>query len=176
MHPTRRAILAGAVSIPLISCTFRQESEVNLGDENPIGNPPSIVEKNWSEIFIELESSLIKSVDTTLEQVDQFENELRKIRTHHLEHLKVFSNQQPPAEGIFNSKPGIGVFGELSNLRIRHSRTLNFIKNSLAEITDTLLMSTITQIAACDRQVINQLADLMNQVAKAQEPVEVTSG
>lgn len=175
VHPTRRAVLAGAAAIPLISCSFRQEVEKPSQAENPIGNQATPLEKNWFEIFIELESNLIQNVDSTIERVANFENELREIRSHHIAHLAVFSNSTSPQEVIFNSKSGIGDFGELANLRIRHSRSLNFIKNSLSEITDPLLISTITQIAACDKQVIDQLADLMNQVAEVQNPPEVTN-
>ena len=176
MDLNRRAILAGAVAIPLISCTFGADDQTITEAENPIGNQTPLVEKNWLDIFKELEINLLKSVDFTLERVDNFENELRAIRSHHLDHLKVFSNESIADLAIFNSKPGNGAFGELSNLRIRHSRSLNFIKNSLVKITDPVLISTITQIAACDNQVILQLADLMNQVAVRQEPIEVKSG
>ncbi len=175
MHPTRRAILAGAAAIPLISCSFGQEAEQPSQAVNPIGNQPTPAEKNWFEIFIELESNLIQSVDSTIERSTSFESQLREIRSHHEAHLAVFSNSSTSQEVIFNSESGIGDFGELANLRIRHSRSLNFIKNSLSEITDPLLISTITQIAACDKQVIDQLADLMSQVAKVQNPPEVTN-
>lgn len=175
VHPTRRAILAGAAAIPLISCSFGQEAEQPSQASNPIGNQPTPTEKNWFEIFIELESNLIQSVDSTIERSTSFESQLREIRSHHEAHLAVFSNSNTSQEAIFNSKSGIGDFGELAKLRIRHSRSLNFIKNSLSEITDPLLISTITQIAACDKQVIDQLADLMSQVAEVQNPPEVTN-
>lgn len=176
LHPTRRAILAGAMAIPLISCNFGQVAEEVVEPENPIGNQNLPLEKNWYQIFIELETNLIQSVNSTIERSDRFEDELREIKSHHLAHLQVFSNQALSQDVIFNSKPGSGAFGELANLRIRHSRSVNFIKNSLSEITDPLLISTITQIAACDNQVISQLADLMSQVASTQDPPEVTSG
>lgn len=175
VHPTRRAILAGAAAIPLISCSFVQEIEESPEVVNPIGNQATPIEKNWFEIFIELETNLMESVDSTIERVSSFENQLREIKSHHGAHLSVFSNATSSPDVVFNSKPGVGDFGELANLRIRHSRSLNFIKNSLSEITDPLLISTITQIAACDKQVIDQLADLMSQVAEIQVPPEVTN-
>lgn len=176
LHPTRRAILAGAMAIPLISCNFGQGAQEVVEAENPIGNQNLPLQKNWYQIFIELETNLIQSVNSTIERVDSFESELRQMNSHHLAHLQVFSSVELPQEVIFNSKSGNGLFGELANLRIRHSRSLNFIKNSLSEITDPQLISTITQIAACDNQIVLQLADLMARVTKVQDSPEVTSG
>lgn len=176
MRLNRRAILAGAVAIPLLSCTSATLDEAGSEIENPIGNPTAALEKDWNQIFANIESELIKQVNKTIESMGVFEKELRQIYSHHLAHFKVFSNSSPAPAAIFNSQPGTGAFGELANLRIKHSRSLNLIKNSLHEISDPLLITTLTQIAGCDNQVIIQLAGLMSKVAQTAQPPEVTSG
>jgi hypothetical protein len=176
MRLNRRAILTGVVAIPLLSCTSATLDETSPETENPIGNPTAASEKDWNQIFANIESELIQQVNKTIESIGVFEKELRQIHIHHLDHLKVFSNSSPTDEAIFNSKPGVGAFGELANLRIKHSRSLNLIKNSLHEISDPLLITTLTQIAGCDNQVIIQLASLMAKVAQTAQPPEVSSG
>lgn len=176
MRLNRRTILAGAVAIPLLSCTSASLDEASLETENPIGNPTPALEKDWNQIFANIELDLIQQVNKTIENINVFEKELRQIRSHHLAHLEIFSNSAPTEEAIFNSQVGTGAFGELANLRIKHSRSLNLIKNSLSEVSQPLLITTLTQIAGCDSQIIIQLANLMTKVAQTPEPPEVTSG
>lgn len=176
MRLNRRTILAGAVTIPLLSCTSATLDEANLETQNPIGSPRSTPQKDYRQIFATLELELITGVNETIQRVDIFEKELNQIYNHHLDHLKVFSNLIPAEVALLNSEPGTGAFGELANLRIKHSRSLNLIKNSLNEILDPLLITPLTQIAGCHNQVIIQLANLMSKVAQPAQPPEVTSG
>jgi hypothetical protein len=172
----RRRVLLGALAVPLLSCTTSTISDSGEEIENPIGNAPTAVEKSWDEFLITSEIALIDSVDFTISRVNKFENELREIRNHHLEHLKLYSDQPAPAEAVFNSVLGSGNFSELANLRIKHARNVNLIKNNLKEITQPALITTFVQIAACDHQVVNLLADLMTQVFENPSAPAVSSG
>jgi hypothetical protein len=172
----RRKVLLGALAVPLLSCTASTISDSGEEIENPIGNPPLAPEKSWDEFVIASETELINSVDFAITRVNKFENELREIRAHHLEHLRLYSDQPTPTEAVFNSVLGNGNFSELANLRIKHARNVNLIKNNLKEISQPALITTFVQIAACDHQVVNLLADLMTQVFENPSAPAVSSG
>ena len=176
MRLDRRKVLLGALAVPILSCTASTISDAGEEIENPIGNPPLAPEKSWDEFVILSETELINSVDFAITRVNKFENELREIRAHHLEHLRLYSDQPTPNEAVFNSVLGNGNFSELANLRIKHARNVNLIKNSLKEISQPALITTFVQIAACDHQVVNLLADLMTQVFENPSAPAVSSG
>jgi hypothetical protein len=176
MQFDRRKILLAAIAVPLVSCSSGVISDSNNQPKNPIGNPTPAEVEDWSEFISTLEMDLIKNVDLTIAKVSRFETELRAIRAHHADHLQIFNSKEITDEAIFNSEVGSSNFSELANLRIKHSRNINLIKNSIKKVTDPALITTFTQIAACDTQVVNLLADLMLQVAQTPEVPAVSSG
>lgn len=176
MRLDRRKVLLGALAVPLLSCTTSTISDSDGEIENPIGNPPLAPEKSWDEFVIASETELINSVNFAITRVNKFENELTEIRSHHLEHLKLYSDRPAPDDAVFNSVLGNGNFSELANLRIKHARNINLIKNNLKEITQPALITSFVQIAACDHQVVNLLADLMTQVFENPSAPAVSSG
>lgn len=176
MQISRRLVLTGVVTIPLFACNLSENSQIVTELENPIGNTPTPSEKNWIGFFAEIEKTLISQVEKCIGNSSEFDVELTEIKEHHQAHLKLISQESFGQEEITKSALGAGTFSELANLRTQHARSINLVKNSLAQIKDPQLITVLTQIAACDSQVVNKLADLMTQVAVTNPLSEVKSG
>lgn len=176
MQIDRRKVLLSALAVSIVSCTSSVDSLSPTQSANPIGNPSAPESENWNEFIINLKSDLIATVDKAIVRMSKFENELREIRSHQVNHLRIFSTEELANTAVFNSEVGSSNFSELADLRIKHARSINILKNNLNKITDPTIVTLFTQIASSDTQIVNQLADLMLLVAQAPTAPAVSNG